>query len=117
MRLPCSLICFHQVRKHFCRRRHSSSLITRSGDWNAYDGLGTGQTPTVDGANAGRPEVTIGLIDGPVAKAHPDLSPTDVSRNVRSESRYPSARWSVNGHVALITHETSGFRVVDHNAV
>src|ERR1700738_4165026 len=44
------------------------------------------------------------------------LSPADVSRDVRSESRYPSARWSVNGYIALIAVETSRFDVVDHDA-
>jgi hypothetical protein len=29
--------------------------------------------PPLMARTAGRPEVTIGLIDGPVAKAHPDL--------------------------------------------
>ena len=41
------------------------------------------------------------------------LSPADVSRDVRSESRYPSSRWSVNGDKALIADEMSRFGVVD----
>ena len=45
------------------------------------------------------------------------LSPADVSRDVRSESRYPSSRWSVNGYIALIADEMSRFGVVDHYAV
>src|SRR6476660_6860473 len=44
------------------------------------------------------------------------LSPADVSRDVRSESRYPSSRWSVNGYIALISDEMSRFGVVDHYA-
>jgi hypothetical protein len=43
--------------------------------------------------------------------------PADVSRDVRSESRYPSSRWSVNGYIALIADEMSRFGVVDHYAV
>jgi hypothetical protein len=40
----------------------------------------------------------------------------NIPRDVRSESRYPSASWSVNGYIALIAYETSRFRVVDHYA-
>jgi hypothetical protein len=42
------------------------------------------------------------------------LSPTDISRDVRPESCHTSARWSVNGYVALITDEASRSRVKDH---
>src|SRR6266481_8757309 len=33
-----------------------------------------------------------------------------------SESRYPSARWSVNGYIALIADETSCFGVVNQDS-
>ena len=42
------------------------------------------------------------------------LSPADISRNVRPKSCHTSARWSVNGYVALITDEASRSRVKDH---
>ena len=42
------------------------------------------------------------------------LSPADISRNVRPKSCHTSARWSVNGYVALITDEASCSRVKDH---
>jgi hypothetical protein len=49
------------------------------------------------------------------AKANPArLSPADISRNVRPKSCHTSARWSVNGYVALITDEASCSRVKDH---
>jgi hypothetical protein len=44
------------------------------------------------------------------------LSPADVWRDVRSESRYRFSRWSVNGFIALIAYEMSRFGVVDHYA-
>ena len=42
------------------------------------------------------------------------LSPADISRKVRPKSCHTSARWSVNGYVALITDEASRSRVKDH---
>jgi hypothetical protein len=45
------------------------------------------------------------------------LPPTDISREVGSESCHTSARWSIHGNVALITNEMTGFRIVDHNPV
>jgi hypothetical protein len=41
----------------------------------------------------------------------------NISRDVRSESRYSSARRSVNGYIALIAYESSHFRIVDHIAL
>lgn len=62
-------------------------------------------------------ETTIGKNRNVTALHWLSLSPADISRDVMSESCHTSARWSVNGYVALITDETSGLRVVDHNAV
>jgi hypothetical protein len=42
------------------------------------------------------------------------LSPADISRDVGPKSCHTSARWSVNGYVALITDEASRSRVKDH---
>ena len=42
------------------------------------------------------------------------LSPADISRDVRPETRDTSSRWSINGDVALITHEAARSRVKDH---
>ena len=50
------------------------------------------------------------------AGCHQRLSPADISRDVRPESCHTSARWSVNGYVALIADEASRFGVVDHYA-
>jgi len=44
------------------------------------------------------------------------LTPADKSRDVRPESCHTSARWSVNGYVALITDKASRFCVKDHYA-
>src|SRR6516162_7118114 len=43
-----------------------------------------------------------------------DLSPADISCDVRPESCHTSSRWSVNGYVALITDEASRSCVKDH---
>ena len=45
------------------------------------------------------------------------LPPSNISREVGSESCHTSARWSIHGNVALITNEMTGFRIVDHNPV
>jgi len=45
------------------------------------------------------------------------LSPANVSCHIRSKTCNASASWNVDTHVALVTNELSGFRVVDHNAM
>ena len=42
------------------------------------------------------------------------LSPADISHNVRPEPRHAPPGWSINGYVALIADETSGLGVIDH---
>jgi hypothetical protein len=43
------------------------------------------------------------------------LSPADISRNVRPEPRHAPPGRSINGYVALIADEASGLGVIDHH--
>ena len=52
---------------------------------------------------------------GCISRGAHELSPTDISRDVRPESRHAAARWSVHGYVALMTDETARSGIENHD--